>query len=89
MKISRRPVPNPEFTHQFESLRIKLETSFFLNAVVFCILCNSNVSFNISTTECSIIDRTNVIINCRRPVPNPNFTHQFESLRIKLETSGF
>ena len=29
------------------------------------------------------------MMKMRRPVPNPNFTHQFESLRIKLETSIF
>ena len=51
MKISRKPAPEPKFTHQFESLRIKVVTSvFFLNPLFL-------YPSNVSTIECSIIGR--------------------------------
>ena len=60
MKMSRRPVPKPNFTDHFESLRIKLGASFFLKSSCFYLLCNSAVIFDISTVECFVIDRKNV-----------------------------
>ena len=59
-KISRRPVLNQNFTHQFEVPRIKLETPLLLKIHLFfffCLLSKSDVNFNVSTTECLIIGK--------------------------------
>ena len=55
--MSSRPVPNPKFTHQSESYRTKSEISFLTYLFVFCLLSNSDVIFNVSVTEYSIIGK--------------------------------
>ena len=84
-KISRRPVVNPNFTHQFESLRIKLKNAFFFNPLVFFVFFPILMLFSMYLTQCSLIGKNSLTTISWTPGPNPNFTHQLMSLVIQLE----
>ena len=81
-KISKTPVSNPNFTHQFESLRNKARDFPLLIHLFLCLCSNSDVNFNVATTESSITCKNNVMNLCRRSVPKP---HQFDHLIMQIE----
>ena len=71
MKISRKPAPEPKFTHQFESLRIKVVTSVFFFKSTFFVSFQCIYHRMLNNWQ----KKKNIMKMSRSPVPYPNFTH--------------